>query len=263
MGAYNYILSSGGSKLAAGGSAKGLAYALYRLLTDGGLAMGMGLAVCRAFFSERSFSSRFPHRSLSCELSPCRVVSCGLFTDRSLSCELSPRRVVSCGLFTDRSPFCGPFTDRLLPSRLFTDGAFWSQLLSDRFILFRLAERSIPFRTGHCAVRSPLAESASASAKTIDGSGLTPARQIERCEVMRSYGTDSTGEAAVVCGASADFFCEECGWVCELCARSCRGRSHELTEIGAILRAITDFDEPSRDDGEVAILDTAVIGGQR
>ena len=58
--------------------------------------------------------------------------------------------------------------------------------------------------------------------------------RFDRCEVVRSYGGDPTGESAVICGASANFFCEECGWVCELCARLCTASSHELTEIGAI-----------------------------
>lgn len=54
--------------------------------------------------------------------------------------------------------------------------------------------------------------------------------QQDRCEVLRSYGLDSTGECAVLCGASADFFCEECGWVCELCARGCARSDHQLRE---------------------------------
>src|SRR5262249_55907972 len=90
--------------------------------------------------------------------------------------------------------------------------------------------------------------------------------EVERCESLRSYGADSTGEAAVVCGASADFFCEECGWVCVLCARSCTASSHELTEItaigGAIAGTIAQIDE-AHGDAEGAVFEGAEAGGRQ
>src|SRR5262249_188850 len=83
------------------------------------------------------------------------------------------------------------------------------------------------------------AKAPSASTVSLSAAALSPrsagasAGTMERWQVWRSYGADSTGEDAVPCGASADFFCEECGWVCALCTRNCADSQHVLTEIGS------------------------------
>ena len=75
---------------------------------------------------------------------------------------------------------------------------------------------------------------------------------------------DSTGEWSVPCGAAADFFCEDCGWVCELCARSCASSKHQLTDIGtpAQIEVASQIGSPAQVDAPRKVSSLSQIGSQ-
>ena len=63
--------------------------------------------------------------------------------------------------------------------------------------------------------------------------GISP--QHVRCEVLGSFGVDSSGVGAIPCGARADVVCEFCGPLCLRCAEEtfCFYSQHRLTNIEA------------------------------
>src|SRR5437762_3714377 len=175
------------------------------------------LTVCRDYFLDQAVSERFKNQLFRWRLSAGRSFPFRMFLDRLFPWRLGSRRSVPAGVFSDRS-----FS--LQSHRSFS-------LQSDRSFSLQATEWSAP----SSAAERLMPECKNGELELVGaGFGGPKGRKIERCEVLRSHSGDPTGEAAVVCGASGDFFCGECGWVCELCARSCSASGHQLTDWGEL-----------------------------
>jgi hypothetical protein len=278
MGAYNYVLSTDVSILAIGRVAK-----------------GWGSSLCRAYLSSRSVFRRAYLSTRSVFLWAClagrSVFAWAWLAGRSvfLWAYLCGRSVFL-RLIVARSLSLRPLADlNKVRSFLECKGRSFLEFKGQSFLADGYPARDEPLTTAatettadepqttvdetQTAADEPqaMADEIQTTASVLwctDCDLRMTNRSMERCEVVRSYGGDSTGEAAVVCGASADFFCEECGWVCEPCARSCTASSHELTEITARGRTTPEIDERYAGDSEVAVLEAAVLesvdgGGRR